>query len=206
MQGAIEAGPVQAGDRIASIDTLRGVALLGILILNIVAFGLVSSAFSNPIPDGALTGVNFWTYVGVDVLFEGSMRAIFAMLFGAGVILFTARGDSPAAATSVADLYYKRIILLILFGLLDAFLLLWTGDILYIYGIVGLFLFPLRNVRASRLLSAALIMLVLYGATELFRFQNFTDMQTEAAEAQALLADDRELDDEQQEGDRRLEG
>jgi uncharacterized protein len=199
MQGATRAEPkpVQAGDRIASIDTLRGVALLGILIMNIVAFGLVSTAFSNPIPDGALTGVNFWTYASVEVLFEGSMRAIFAMLFGAGVILFTARGDSPAAATAVADLYYKRTILLILLGLCDAFLLLWTGDILYIYGIVGLFLFPLRNVRASRLLSAALVMLVLYSAAELFRLQRFTDMQAEAAEAQALLADDRELDDEQ---------
>jgi uncharacterized protein len=126
------------------------------------------------------------------------MRAIFALLFGAGVILFTARGDSPTAVTSVADLYYKRTILLILFGLCDAFLLLWTGDILYIYGIVGLFLFPLRNVKASRLLSAALVMLALYAATELFRFQGLVDMQTEAAEAQALLADDRELDAEQQ--------
>ena len=84
MQRVSGAGPVQAGDRIASIDTLRGVAVLGILILNIVAFGLVSPAFSNPIPDGALTGVNFWTYVSVEVLFEGSMRAIFSMLFGAG--------------------------------------------------------------------------------------------------------------------------
>jgi len=199
MQGATRAEPVRARDRIASIDTLRGVALLGILILNIVAFGLVSTAFSNPIPDGALTGVNFWTYVSAEVLFEGSMRAIFAMLFGAGVILFTARGDSPEAATAVADLYYKRTILLILLGLCDAFLLLWTGDILYIYGVVGLFLFPLRNVSASRLLSAALVMLVLYSAAELFRLQRFTDMQAEAAEAQALLADDRELDDEQQE-------
>jgi uncharacterized protein len=88
---------------------------------------------------------------------------------------------------------------LILLGLLDAFLLLWTGDILYIYGLVGLFLFPLRNVSASRLLSAVLVMLVLYSAAELFRLERFTDMQAEAAEAQALLADDRELEDEQQE-------
>jgi len=197
VQGAIQAGPVQAGNRIASIDTLRGVALLGILIMNIIAFGLVGHAFSNPIPDGALIGVNFWTYVSVEVLFEGSMRAVFSMLFGAGVILFTARGDRPTAAA--ADLYYKRTILLILFGLFDAFLLLWTGDILYIYGIVGLFLFPLRNVSASRLLSAALVMLVLFSATELFRYQRLTDMQVEAAEAQVLLDDDRELDDEQQE-------
>ncbi len=199
MQGAIGAGPVRAGYRIASIDTLRGVALLGILIMNIVSFGLVGSAFSNPVPDAALTGVNFFTYVSVEVLFEGSMRAIFSMLFGAGVILFTTRTDGSAAAAEIADLYYRRTMLLILFGLCDAFLLLWTGDILYIYGIVGLFLFPLRNVTASRLLSAALLMLVLYATAELFRLQRFTDMQAEAAEAQTLLADDRELDDEQQE-------
>ena len=110
MQQEIAAGPVQAKDRIASIDTLRGVALLGILTVNIIGFGLVSYAYDSPIADDALAGVNFWAYVSVDLFFEGAMRAIFAMLFGAGVILFTARGDSPAATTSLADLYYKRTI------------------------------------------------------------------------------------------------
>ena len=198
MQEVVGAEPVQARDRIASIDALRGVALFGILLMNIIGFGLVSYAFSNPIPDGALTGINFWTYVGVDVLFEGSMRAIFSMLFGAGVILFTARRDASAAATSLADLYYKRTILLILFGLCDAFLLLWPWDILYIYGVVGLFLFPLRNVSASRLLIAASVMLSLYATTELFRWQQFIGMQGEAAEAQALLDGGQKLDDAQQ--------
>jgi len=198
MQRVSAAGPVRARDRIASIDTLRGVALLGILIMNITGFGLVRYAFSNPIPDGALSGIDFWTYVGVDVFFEGSMRAIFSMLFGAGVILFTARGDSATATTALADLYYKRTILLILFGLCDAFLLLWPWDILYIYGVVGLFLFPLRNVRASRLLTAALIMAALYSATEAFRLQDLREMKAEAAEAQASLDDGWELDAEQQ--------
>jgi len=198
MQEVVGAEPVQARDRIASIDALRGVALFGILLMNIIGFGLVSYAFSNPIPDGALTGINFWTYVGIDVLFEGSMRAIFSMLFGAGVILFTARRDSSAAAASLADLYYKRTILLILFGLCDAFLLLWPWDILYIYGVVGLFLFPLRNVSASRLLIAASVMLSLYATTELFRWQQFIGMQGEAAEAQALLDGGQKLDDAQQ--------
>ncbi len=198
MQRTTAAGPVQARDRIASVDTLRGVALLGILIMNIIGFGLVSYAYGNPIPDAALTGINFWTYISVNLFFEGAMRAIFAMLFGAGVILFTARGDSPAAATSLADLYYRRTILLILLGLFDAFLLLWTWDILYIYGVVGLFLFPLRNARASRLLIAALVMLVLSAATEGLRWQDLEQMQAEAAEAQTLLDDDLELDSEQQ--------
>jgi len=197
MQGG-SAGPVAPKERIASIDTLRGLAVFGILLMNIEAFGLVSSAYSNPIPDGALTGINFWTYVVVDIGFEGSMRAIFSMLFGAGVILFTARGDSPAAATSVADLYYKRTILLILFGLFDAFLLLWTGDILYIYGVVGLFLFPLRKLPASRLLLAALVMFALWAGAEGFRFHRFANMQSEAADAQALLDDGWEIDADQQ--------
>jgi len=198
MQRDVAAGPVPARDRIASIDTLRGVALLGILIMNIVAFGLVSYAYGNPIPDAALAGINFWTYVGVDLFFEGAMRAIFAMLFGASVILFTARGDGPAAATSLADLYYRRTILLILFGLCDAFLLLWPWDILYIYGVVGLFLFPLREVRASRLVVAVLVMLALSAAGEAYRSQTLEEMQAEAAEAQALLDDGRELEAEQQ--------
>jgi uncharacterized protein len=198
MQQEVTAGPVQAKDRIVSIDTLRGVALLGILIMNIIGFGLVNYAYGNPIPEGALAGANFWAYVGANLFFEGALRAIFAMLFGAGVILFTARGDSPAAATSLADLYYKRTILLILFGLGDAFLLLWPWDILYIYGVVGLFLFPLRNVRASRLLIAALVMLVLSAATEGLRWLDLKEMQAEAADAQAALDDDLELDAEQQ--------
>jgi uncharacterized protein len=197
MEGSLAATPIRAKDRIASIDTLRGVALLGILIMNIIAFGLVSYAYGNPIPEGALTGVNFWTYVGANLFFEGAMRAIFGMLFGAGVVLFTARGDSPAAATSVADLYYRRTILLILFGLGDAFLLLWPWDILYIYGVVGLFLFPLRNVSASRLLIAALVMSALSAASEGLRWQNLEGEQAEAAAAQQLLDDGQELDAEQ---------
>jgi uncharacterized protein len=191
-------GPVQARDRIASIDVLRGVALLGILIMNIVSFGLLDASFSNPIPDGALEGINFWTYVSVDVLFEGSMRAIFSMLFGAGVILFTAKGDSPRSTTSVADLYYRRTILLIFLGLIDALLLLWMGDILYVYGIAGLFLFPLRKAAPRRLLSAALILMALYAATELIRFQQYTDLQADSVAAQALLDGGQELDDEQE--------
>ena len=87
----------------------------------------------------------------------------------------------------MADLYYKRTILLILFGLFDAFLLLWTGDILYIYGVVGLFLFPFRNVKS-------------FAAADRWRwscscctapqscsgFSDFTDMQAAAAEARGV--------------------
>ena len=83
-------GPVNATARIGSIDTLRGVALLGILLMNIISFGLPYASYVDPTADGNLQGLNLTTYMTMDILVEGSMRAIFSMLFGAGMLIFVA--------------------------------------------------------------------------------------------------------------------
>lgn len=140
-------GPVAPGDRIEALDVLRGFALLGILLLNIIGFGLPFVSYLNPAADGATEGVNFGVYVTVDVFFEGALRALFSMLFGAGVCLFaTGRGAGP---------YYRRQLLLLLFGLFDAFVLLWTGDILVPYALAGLILYLARNWRPRTLYIAS---------------------------------------------------
>jgi uncharacterized protein len=131
--------------RIAAIDVLRGIALLGILLLNILAFGLPAAAYSNPNVDGATSGLNLFTYQFSWLFVEGAMRAIFCMLFGAGIILFTQSKATPAPA------YYTRTVLLCIFGLIDLFVLLWLGDVLYVYGVAGLLLYPFRNLRPQRL-------------------------------------------------------
>ena len=136
-------GPVAPGDRIEALDVLRGFALLGILLLNIIGFGLPFVSYLTPAADGATSGVNFGVYITVDVFFEGALRALFSMLFGAGVCLFaTGRGAGP---------YYRRQLLLLLFGLFDAFVLLWTGDILVPYALAGLILYLARNWRPRTL-------------------------------------------------------
>ncbi|MDE0349408.1 MAG: DUF418 domain-containing protein [Gammaproteobacteria bacterium] len=140
-------GPVAPGERIEALDVLRGFALLGILLLNIIGFGLPFVSYLNPAADGATQGVNFGVYVTVDVFFEGALRALFSMLFGAGVCLFAAgRGAGP---------YYRRQLLLLLFGLFDAFVLLWTGDILVPYALAGLVLYFARNWRPRSLYIAS---------------------------------------------------
>ncbi len=144
-----DAAPVTGKQRIQSIDTLRGVALLGILLMNIVAFGLPFAAYFDPTIDNATTGLNLFAYVATDTLVEGSMRTIFSMLFGAGLLIFTHKPSTDESV--VKGLYYRRTFLLVLFGLFNAYILVWVGDILYAYGMTGLLLYFFRNVVAKRL-------------------------------------------------------
>ena len=138
--------PVSEQQRINSIDVLRGVALLGILLMNIVGMALPDPAYWDPSGYGGDAGWNLRVFFTTSLLFEGTMRGIFSMLFGAGVILFTARKEAEGAGLELANAWYKRTIWLIVFGLLHAYILIWPGEILYFYGIVGMFIFPVRHV------------------------------------------------------------
>src|SRR4029077_4428830 len=126
-------------------DALRGVALLGILLMNIPVFALgqyFSESFrSDP------TNVNFWVSGSISVFFEGKMRALFGMLFGAGVVLFVSKKEQTGKP--VTGLFYRRMFWLILFGLIHAHLILWIGDILYLYGFCGMIVYLFRNVRPT---------------------------------------------------------
>ncbi len=114
------AAAVSERQRLKLIDALRGVALLGILLMNIPDFALpnyYSESFkSDP------TNVNFWVSAVITVVFEGKMRALFGMIFGAGVLLFVA--NKERAGKSVTGLFYRRMIWLVLFGLIHAHVIL----------------------------------------------------------------------------------
>jgi uncharacterized protein len=144
-----EAAP--AASRIEALDFVRGVALCGILLMNITGFGL-PDAYTNPVNAGGATGANLWAWIVTQVWFEGTQRALFSMLFGASVILFTSRLEA-AGRTDAADLYMRRNLWLVGFGFVNAFPLLWFGDILYAYGIIALFVFAFRKLPVKWLLA-----------------------------------------------------
>ena len=130
------------------MDALRGFALLGILLMNIVAMGMYGAAYNNPTITGGATGPNLWVWTAMHILAEGKMRCLFSLVFGASVILLMRRlGDRPEAA----DIYYRRTLWLLLFGIVHAYLL-WGGDILYPYALCALALYPFRNLRAKTLI------------------------------------------------------
>lgn len=139
-----------AAQRIEALDFVRGVALCGILLMNITGFGL-PDAYTNPQNSGGATGINLLTWVITELGFEGTQRALFSMLFGASVILFTARLEAQGRADT-ADIYVRRNLWLVAFGMINGFILIWHGDILYTYGIVALFLYPFRKLAGKTLM------------------------------------------------------
>ena len=152
--------PVRESDRILSLDVLRGFALLGILLLNIVGMGMHSASYFFPdlhASDGiSELPVNLAVWATVDVLFEGAMRTLFSMLFGASIVLL-ATGPSARGAA----MFYRRNAWLLVFGLVDAYVLFWTGDILVTYALAGFVLFHFRNASPRKLLISAFVVLVL---------------------------------------------
>ena len=144
-------------ERIESLDVLRGFALLGILLLNIQGFGLASAFFMEPATYVKTEwGVDFVVWVLVELTSEGVMRTLFSMLFGAGVVLFV----SGARAKS-GWLHYRRTFWLLVFGLIDIYLLLWYGDILVTYALAAAILWLFRDWTPRRLIILAVVLVAL---------------------------------------------
>ena len=129
------AAPVNQGERIVIIDSLRGIALLGILLMNIPYFALPDPAEDNLTLLKEIGTINEKVWYFITWFLDGTQRAIFSMLFGAGVILFITRLGKRVDGMSTAEYFMRRQLWLLVFGLFDAFVLLWSGDILFEYAI-----------------------------------------------------------------------
>ena len=190
--------PVGEQHRINSIDVLRGVALLGILLMNIVGMALPDPAYWDPSGYGGDTGWNLRVFFMTGLLFEGTMRGIFSMLFGAGVILFTARKEAEGAGLELANAWYKRTIWLIVFGLFHAYILIWPGEILYFYGIVGMFIFPVRHVPPKKLIGFSIFLFIIIAVLNINDSRKVRLLQENVLEAKEIQARGGELSDDQQ--------
>ena len=190
-----ESRPVAEAERITALDALRGFALLGILLMNIVAMGMYGGAYNNPTVTGGATGPNLWVWTAMHILAEGKMRCLFSLVFGASVILLMGRlGDRPDAA----DIYYRRTLWLLLFGIVHAYLL-WAGDILYPYALCALALYPFRTLRAKTLIIVGSILLALNALAYVGHgFAQGEMIKEGQAAEQAALAGKKLTDEEEQ--------
>ena len=187
--------PVKRAERISSLDILRGIALLGILMLNIDDFA--GPEFFHDIPIGlpkpAFTGSLAHLHLAILFLkwifFEGKMRALFSMLFGAGVILLISRAEKRGAGIRTADIFTRRNLWLCALGLLHG-TFLWHGDILFGYGLCGLlFLFPLRNLKTKTLLIAGILIGIVLATYNVIQYTNAYEDIRLSKQAATIIAD-----------------
>jgi uncharacterized protein len=148
--------PVEAEARVAAVDVLRGVALLGILAMNIVSFGWPFAGYENPRFSGGDTPTNRAAWAVNSLVFSGKMMSLFSMLFGAGLVLMSDRAEARGAP--VRGVYYRRVLWLLAFGLVHGYLI-WEGDILYAYAMCGLVLYLFRRKSPRTLLTLGVMLL-----------------------------------------------
>lgn len=147
--------PVSQQERIVILDSLRGFAILGILLMNIPSFALPPPVNHDPSVLNEWGSIDFTTWFVVDLVPEGTQRAIFSMLFGAGILLFIGGKEKRLDGMMPADYFFRRQLWLIVFSLFDVFVLLWSGDILLDYACFGMIMFAFRNLPPKRLLIGA---------------------------------------------------
>ena len=158
---------VPSSDRISSLDFLRGVAILGILFINIENFAYPDSwspnkfGFDQPID----RTTRYWVYF----LTQGKFYTMFALLFGVGFYIFLERLEKRGTGLRAMDIYARRLLWLFVIGVAHAYLI-WSGDVLYHYAICGLLLFPFRSFQSKYLIMviailASLLMIKTYEQT-----------------------------------------
>ncbi|MFL6846253.1 MAG: DUF418 domain-containing protein [Allosphingosinicella sp.] len=161
--------------RIATLDIVRGVAVMGILAMNILAFAMPPAAYVNPAAYGSGSGWDYASWALSFVFVDGKMRGLFSFLFGASLLLVIekaeAKGESPAAV------HFRRMLWLLLFGYLH-FYFIWYGDILTGYATIGLVAWFFRRLEPHKL--------VVWGA--IFVLLELAMMSSAAGDVQALAA------------------
>ncbi|MCK5943219.1 MAG: hypothetical protein KAI24_14665, partial [Planctomycetes bacterium] len=187
--------PVAAGDRVVALDVVRGLAVLGILVMNVVEFGLPMAAYGSPLGAGGTDGADRWTWYVQFALFDGRMRALFSMLFGAGILMIHERMRATGR-DGAADLLLRRCLWLIPFGIAHRFLLQWTGDILYIYGLFGVLAVAFRVLRPRTQLLIGVVALLMFVPMELRKYASAAEQRAQAQQAVALEAAGDEVPDE----------
>ena len=154
--------PEPAAERIGSLDLIRGLAVLGILAINIGGFAgpsLATLSPNLPYPGGAADEMSFTVNF---LLFEGKMRALFSMLFGASLLLLIERNDEQGRFG--IGVQVRRLSWLALFGLAH-FYVLWWGDILFGYAVAGFFALLLSEIAPRRLAIAAVAIFTIWHAS-----------------------------------------
>ena len=144
-----DSGPVRESGRITSLDLIRGVAVLGILLMNAVYFKFGSAPYFNLSAGGSETWLDWAVGILGEVFVDQKFMGLFSLLFGAGMILFIDRASGKGRRAVLLNLWRNALLLVI--GILH--FTLWEGDVLTAYAVSSVFLIALRKLPNRALIS-----------------------------------------------------
>lgn len=191
--------PITEHERIASLDALRGLAVLGILAMNITAFALPMAAYVNPVSPalapyaGEFRGGNFAAWLTTHLVFDQKMITIFSALFGAGLVVMDRRSGGR-----FLGVHSRRMLWLLFLGLAHAYLV-WFGDILVTYALCGALIYPLRRLRPRTLIVFGLLLCAVTMAISTLMGLGLGMGREAAMQAEAVIAAGGEPTEEQAE-------
>ena len=150
-------GPVPGTDRITSLDLIRGVAVLGILLMNAVSFKYGLAPYLNLSAGGSATWLDWSIGIFGEIFIDQKFMGLFSLLFGAGIMLFIERAETREAHPIRLNLWRNALLLGV--GILHT--LLWDGDVLIVYAVSALFLIALRRLSAKVLIAIGALVFLL---------------------------------------------
>jgi uncharacterized protein len=143
--------------RIVTLDIVRGVAVMGILAMNIVGFAMPFQAYLNPIALGPVGDADFASWAFGFIFVDGKMRGLFSFLFGASMLLVIEQSEAKGESADIV--HYRRMFWLLFFGLIHLYLI-WFGDILVGYALIGMIAFLFRGLSQRALIGWAVGLLI----------------------------------------------
>lgn len=152
--------PTAKSSRFHSLDLIRGIAVAGILVMNIYAFANIYPYYVSPYALGEPSDINLIAWMFTHIFADQKFYTLFSMLFGAGIMLMAERAKENQV--SAVKLHYKRMFWLLIFGLLHA-ILLWYGDILVTYAVAGLwvFLFARNTTAKTKIITGSVLVAIM---------------------------------------------
>ena len=180
--------PVAPQENVSALTTLLGIGLLGALLISIWVFGgftpnMQTKLLSSP------KGFDFRLYSTMSLLFEGKMIALISIAFGAGMVLFLKK-PNDAGKPSRADLFIRRQFWLLVLGVLNAVIFLWSQDVLFHLGIMGILLFAFFRASYRSLLIASVLTTIIFSAKH---YWNYDDNKVAYKKYLAVVAAEKKI-------------
>lgn len=188
--------PLLLGQRIEVLDVMRGIAVCGILAVNIFVMGTLGSTQGRTFP--AEWNANWVAWIMQRVLLEGPMRGLFMVLFGAGMLMMLKNAEGPKGQAMPIDAWTRRCLALLLFGVIHFLVLMWPGEILWTLGIAGLALLAFRTAKVRTLWIWALLIIACLSAHRAYDTSTYVATYETALEAERAKASGVALTAEQQ--------